>query len=124
MGLLSQDDSQPVIAERAGSKGQFLFICDHAGRDIPAQLGRLGLPAAALDLHIAWDIGAAQVTRRLAAAFEAPAILQRYSRLVVDCNRDPASPGAIAEASDGVVIPGNQDLDAAARASSVAAMAA
>ena len=122
MGLLSQSDWQPVIAERAGSAGPFLFICDHAGRDIPAQLGRLGLAESALDLHIAWDIGAAPVTRRLAAAFDAPAILQRYSRLVIDCNRDPNTAGAIPQVSDGVAIPGNQGLDARARAARIEAI--
>ena len=110
MGLLGGDDSQPVIAGYAGSESPFLFICDHAGREIPAGLGRLGLSDAQLDLHIAWDIGAAEVTRRLAASLGAPYILQRYSRLVVDCNRDPATPEAIAAVSDGVIIPGNRGL--------------
>lgn len=110
MGLLRSTDSQPVIAERAGSDASFLFICDHAGREVPAALGRLGLSEACFDLHIAWDIGAADVTRQLAASLNAPCILQRYSRLVVDCNRDPAAPGAIPAVSDGVAIPGNRDL--------------
>ncbi len=122
MGLLCTADSQPVIAQRSGADAPFLFICDHAGRDIPSALGRLGLPDAALDRHIAWDIGAAEVTRQLSAAMQAPAILQRYSRLVIDCNRDPATPGAIAEVSDGVPIPGNQGLDQAARRARVEAI--
>ena len=112
MGLLGPGDSQSVIAERTGAGALFLFICDHAGRDVPSQLGRLGLPEAAFDLHIAWDIGAAGVTRRLSAALEAPCILQRYSRLVIDCNRDPSRPDAIPEVSDGVSIPANQGLSA------------
>src|SRR4051812_4715829 len=95
MGLLGDGDSQPVIAERMGADGPFLCICDHAGREVPTRLGRLGLPETAFDLHIAWDIGAAGVTRRLAAALGAASVLQRYSRLVIDCNRDPARPDAI-----------------------------
>ncbi len=122
MGLLGRGDSQPVIAGYTGSDSPFLFICDHAGREIPAGLGRLGLSDAQLDLHIAWDIGAAAVTRRLSASLGAPFILQRYSRLVVDCNRDPGTPDAIATVSDGVVIPGNQDLDAAARRARIEAI--
>jgi predicted N-formylglutamate amidohydrolase len=72
----------------------------------------MGIAEAAFDLHIAWDIGAAGVTRRLSAALDAPAILQRYSRLVIDCNRDPARPDAMPEVSDGVAIPANQGLSA------------
>ncbi|MGA0602845.1 N-formylglutamate amidohydrolase [Caulobacter sp. KR2-114] len=122
MGLLCTADSQPVIAERAGSESPFLFICDHAGRAVPAALGRLGLPDACFDQHIAWDIGAAAVTRQLAAKLAAPAILQRFSRLVIDCNRDPATAQAIPEVSDGVVIPGNQGLDGQARQARVEAI--
>jgi predicted N-formylglutamate amidohydrolase len=122
MGLLRAADSQPVIAERSGSNDPFLFISDHAGRDVPSALGRLGLPEAAFDLHIAWDIGAADVTRRLAASLNAPCILQRYSRLVVDCNRDPSTPGAIPAVSDGVAIPGNQDLGAEDRLARIEAI--
>ena len=95
MGLLGGGDLQPVMAERLGADAPFLFTCDHAGRAVPDQLGRLGLPETAFDLHIAWDIGAAGVTRRLAAAVGAACILQRYSRLVIDCNRDPTTPDAI-----------------------------
>jgi predicted N-formylglutamate amidohydrolase len=119
MGLLGAGDSQPVIVERAGSAAPFLFICDHAGRDIPQRLSRLGLPDAALDLHIAWDIGAGAVARRLAASLGACCILQRYSRLVIDCNRAPDRADAAPAVSDGVRIPGNEGLDADALAARV-----
>ena len=122
MECLGPDESQPVIAERTGAGSPFLFVCDHAGRDIPARLGTLGLSDADLGRHIAWDIGAGAVTRRLAAAFEAPAVLQRYSRLVIDCNRDPQTPGAIPETSDGVTIPGNQSLSEADRRARIGAI--
>jgi predicted N-formylglutamate amidohydrolase len=122
MGLLGPRDSQPVIAERSGSGAPFLFVCDHAGRDVPAALNRLGLPDAAFDTHIAWDIGAGNVTRRLGAIMDAPCVLQRYSRLVIDCNRDPQAGSAIPEISDGVFIPANQALGAAARRARVEAI--
>ncbi len=115
MRLLDQGDSHPVIAERSGAEARFLFICDHAGRAVPKKLHHMGIAEAAFDLHIAWDIGAAGVTRRLSEALNAPAILQRYSRLVIDCNRDPARPDAMPEVSDGVVIPANQGLAAEER---------
>ena len=122
MGRSGLDDSQPVIAGGAGSAAPFLLICDHAGREIPESLGDLGLPREAFGLHIAWDIGAAAVTRGLAHALQARFVLQRYSRLVIDCNRDPKTAGAIPEVSDGIAIPGNQGLDAAAKKARIAAI--
>jgi predicted N-formylglutamate amidohydrolase len=70
-------------------------------------LDGLGVPAAELDRHIGWDIGAGGVTGGLAVALEATAILQVYSRLVIDCNRAPGHPTSIAPVSDGTVVPGN-----------------
>ncbi len=111
MGLLGGGDLQSVMAEWLYADALFLFTRDHAGRAVPNQLGRLGLPETAFDLHIAWDIGAAGVTRRLSEALGAACILQRYSRLVIDCNRDPFKPDAIPAVSDGVTIPANEGLD-------------
>ena len=99
MGLLDAPDSQPVVVHSAGAPALFLFTCDHAGRETPRSLGRLGLPESVFDLHIAWDIGAGALTRRLAKTLKATCILQRYSRLVIDCNRDPSRPDAIPAAS-------------------------
>jgi predicted N-formylglutamate amidohydrolase len=73
----------------------------------------LGLPAAAFERHIAWDIGAADVTRRLAELFGAPAVLSRFSRLVIDPNRGTDDPTLVMRLSDGAVIPGNARADAA-----------
>ena len=81
-------------------------------------MGDLGLSAADLDRHIAWDIGAAALARRLADLLEAELVLQAYSRLVADCNRDPSSPEIAPEISDGSVIPANValgDVDLQAR---------
>jgi predicted N-formylglutamate amidohydrolase len=77
---------------------------------LPRQLGDLGIPAAELGRHIAWDIGALAVGRQVAAALDAPLIAQNYSRLVIDCNRDPAVPSSIPAISETVPIPGNTGL--------------
>lgn len=102
-----------------GSKA--LLICDHASHRVPAALGALGLDDALLKLHVGWDIGVADVTRRLAARLDAPAVLAGYSRLVIDCNRRPGTPESITEVSDGIDIPGNRGLDPAQRAAREAA---
>jgi predicted N-formylglutamate amidohydrolase len=102
------------IVNPAG-KALVVFICDHAGRAIPARLGRLGLDEGALGRHIAWDIGIAELTRRLAHQFDAAAVLSAYSRLVVDCNRRLGDATSIPPVSDGVMVPANQGLDTAER---------
>ncbi len=110
MTLLHDSDPKPVIARDFGADPRFLLVCDHAGRAIPRMLGDLGLNEAELETHIAWDIGALGVAERMAEALGARLIAQAYSRLVIDCNRDPTSPGAVLARSDGVDIPGNSGL--------------
>ena len=96
--------------------GRFVFFCDHASNSIPAELHGLGLNAADLARHIAWDIGAAGVTEALSEVFDAPAILSGVSRLVIDCNRHPGAADLIPEVSDGTVIPANARLTQTERA--------
>jgi predicted N-formylglutamate amidohydrolase len=90
-----------------------LFICDHASNAVPAELGGLGLAPEQFQRHIAYDIGAADVTRALASDFEAPAVLSRFSRLVIDANRGSDDPTLVMRLSDGAVIPGNAQVGAA-----------
>lgn len=118
--LLSPLDPAPVQVLREDGRSPFLLIADHAGRAVPSALGRLGLPQSELDRHIGWDIGIAGTTARLSERLDACAILQAYSRLVIDCNRPLDSPGSIVERSDGTPVPGNLDLDAHQRAQRIA----
>ena len=97
-----------------------MLIGDHSGRAIPRGLAGLGLTPAALDRHIACDIGIASLGAALSQALGATFIAQRYSRLVIDCNRDPARADSICEVSDGVDIPGNRSLEPEARARRIA----
>ena len=96
----------------AESRAPFVIVCDHAGRRVPARLGDLGAPPEALERHIALDLGAEAVATRLAEALGACAVIQSYSRLVIDCNRDPAHPDAFAAVADGTPIPANVALSA------------
>ncbi|CAN5905495.1 N-formylglutamate amidohydrolase [soil metagenome] len=109
---MHRDDPSPVHVTNAGGTCPLLLIGDHAGRAIPRSLDGLGLTAADMDSHIAWDIGVAGLGERLAVRLEACFIRQTYSRLVVDCNRRPGASAAMPEISDGVTIPGNLGLDA------------
>jgi predicted N-formylglutamate amidohydrolase len=114
--LLAPDEPAPFEAIDDERSSPFLFTCDHAGKRIPRALGTLGLPDSELSRHIAWDLGAAQVARCLARELGAFAILQTYSRLVIDCNRQVDVPSSIPVISESTVIPGNQGLSAAAAA--------
>jgi len=101
---------------RPQGSGPFVLFCDHAGNHVPAELHHLGLPAAELARHIAWDIGAAGVTAALSEILDAPAILCNTSRLVIDCNRHLNAANLIPAVSDGTLIPGNLHISEAARA--------
>jgi predicted N-formylglutamate amidohydrolase len=114
--LLEPDEAEPVAVHRRDGRSPFLFTCDHGGRLMPRALGDLGLPAAELGRHIAWDIGIAGVGRRLSAALDATLVRQIYSRLVADCNRPPEAPDFAAELSETTAILGNRGLDATALA--------
>jgi predicted N-formylglutamate amidohydrolase len=89
-----------------------LFLCDHAANALPKAYGTLGLAREQLDRHIAYDIGAAWITRRLASLFGAPAILARFSRLLIDPNRGTGDPTLVMQLSDGDIIPGNATIGA------------
>lgn len=89
-----------------------IFVCDHASNALPDVYGLLGLPRTLFDTHIAHDIGAAEVTRTLARSFGVPAILARWSRLLIDLNRGADDPTLVMKLSDGSIIPGNASLDA------------
>lgn len=114
--LLGRDDPSPVVLTNPGGSSPFLLLGDHAGRAVPAALGGLGVPAAAMDLHIAWDIGIGAVGALLSPMLDAPFVRQSYSRLVIDCNRKPGAPDLAPAVSDGVAIPANVDLTAEALA--------
>ena len=108
--LLAADEPGPITVHNENGLSPFLIVVDHAGNSIPRALGRLGVPEAELARHIAWDIGVAAVSRFVADALDATLVQQNYSRLVIDCNRAPASEASIPEISELTPIPGNIGL--------------
>jgi predicted N-formylglutamate amidohydrolase len=108
--LLAPDEPAAFEVIEDQRRSPFLITCDHAGKRLPRALGSLGLPESELSRHIAWDLGAAQVARALARELGAFAILQTYSRLVIDCNRPLDVSSSIPVISEHTVIPGNHDL--------------
>jgi predicted N-formylglutamate amidohydrolase len=100
------------------SRPPLLLLCDHASNALPP--GGLGLEPALLCTHIAYDIGAAAATRALAGAYGAPALLGSWSRLLIDLNRGADDPTLVMKLSDGSIIPGNRQADAAEVAQRIA----
>ena len=113
--LLGGEDVPPVREFNAAGRSPFLLTCDHYGRLIPRALGDLGLPESELVRHIAWDIGIAGVAERLSQHLDAHLIVQRYSRLVIDCNRPPDAASSIPRISEATTIPGNEGISRASR---------
>jgi predicted N-formylglutamate amidohydrolase len=113
--LLAAHEPPPLEVANAEGQSDFVVICEHAGRRIPEALGDLGLPESELERHIAWDIGARDIALALAERLDAPLFMQRYSRLVCDCNRRPDVPGFIPVISEKTRIPGNEGLSAEER---------
>jgi predicted N-formylglutamate amidohydrolase len=113
--LLAPGEPSPVRILRPDGASDLLLAADHAGRLIPRALETLGLDEVERGRHIAWDIGIAGVTEQLAELLDATAILQTYSRLVIDCNRALYHPTSIPPVSETTVIPGNEGLSEAER---------
>jgi predicted N-formylglutamate amidohydrolase len=107
---LDADEFPPVVEENSAGAAAFLLVCDHFGRAIPRGLHNLGLPDGELTRHIAWDVGIAGVATRLARLLNAHLVAQRYSRLVIDCNRPPGAPSSIPMISEATTVPGNEGL--------------
>ena len=121
MGALLGLDEEPAVEVRDGS-GPFVVVCEHASNRLPRALGSLGLAPTDLERHIAFDPGAAGLAAAIAERTGGALVQQRYSRLVIDCNRSPEVPDAIATMSETTVIPGNHDITPEAREERIAAI--
>lgn len=102
------------LVEGDRTKG-LVLLADHAGRALPDEYGDLGLPAAEFERHIAYDIGVEGVTRLLSARLDAPAVMARFSRLLIDPNRSEDDPTLIRQLYDGTVVPANYPMGAQER---------
>ena len=113
---MADDSEAPFEVFNPDGCGPAVIVCEHASNHIPARYHGLGLDDAARQSHAAWDPGAEAVARRLSRALDAPMIAARVSRLVYNCNRPHDAPSAIPPRSESIEVPGNQGLDAGARA--------
>lgn len=108
--FLAADEPAAYVIENQEADGSCLIVCDHASNKIPRSLSGLGLSPADLSRHIAWDIGARDLSLLMAGRLNARCVLANYSRLVIDLNRAPLHHGSILGVSDHTAIPGNSNL--------------
>ncbi len=72
---------------------QTLVTCEHGGNGVPLQFRELFAGRERiLASHRAYDAGALELARRLAAACRAPLLAAETTRLLVDLNRSPRHP--------------------------------
>jgi len=113
---MREEQANEAASETANAAGtsHALLLCDHASNAVPASVagGDLGLPPEEMARHIAYDIGARGVTLELARLMDAPAILTRYSRLVIDPNRGEDDPTLVMRLYDGAIVPANRHITA------------
>ncbi len=108
--LLSPNEPSPFVILNPDSVVPLLLVCDHASNRFPQSLGSMGLDYLDRVSHMTLDIGAGAIAESLADKLGATALLCQYSRLVVDCNRKLSDNSVFLENSEGVDIPGNQNL--------------
>jgi len=101
----------------ADRPARWLITCDHASNWVPSEVGggSLGLSDQDMARHIAYDLGAAAVSRHLGDHLDAPVILSKFSRLVIDPNRGEDDPTILMKLYDGTIIPANRHADMAER---------
>lgn len=108
------DTYHPYHIEGAERPGRWLITCDHARNTVPESVagGDLGIAAADMARHIAYDVGAEGLARGLAEALDSPLIHSDFSRLVIDPNRGEDDPTLVMKLYDGTIIPANRHADA------------
>ena len=108
--LLGPDEPGPFRVLNPLAEKPILLGCDQASQRVPKSLVDMGLDPFARRCHLAVDIGAGGVTKKLAKSLGVTAVVHNYSRLVVDCNRQLMDPSAFLEYGDGILVPGNRNL--------------
>jgi len=90
--------------------GRLVFTCEHASAVLPEPWTWPREDEWLVDTHWASDIGAAAFTRRVAERMNAPAVLSRFSRLLIDPNRPLDSDTLFRENAEGRMVHLNEAL--------------
>ena len=103
----------PFFIHGEDRPSRWLITCDHAANTVPPEIngGDLGLPREDMERHIAYDVGAYEVSKHLGEILNAPVIAANFSRLVIDPNRGEDDPTIMMRLYDGTIIPANKTAD-------------
>jgi len=82
-------------------ESRVVFTCEHASAELPKPWTWPEEDRWLVDTHWASDLGAAAFTRRVARLLNAPAVLSRFSRLLIDPNRPLHSETLFRDNADG-----------------------
>ncbi len=108
-GAVSQTEAYSQIAGEDASG--VVITCEHASQRLPEPWQWPKEDARLVGTHWAYDLGAAELARALAARLRAPAILSRFTRLLADPNRPEDSPTLFRARADGAPIHINLSVD-------------
>lgn len=94
------------------AEAAWVLTCEHASERLPEPYRWSVGERSLLGTHWAIDLGAAAITHALAARLPAPAVLARFSRLLLDPNRAPGVETMFRTRCDDVVLALNVGLTA------------
>lgn len=107
--MTAASDYVELIEKR--SKGcPVILTCEHASERMPEPFRLPEGDAWLVGTHWAYDLGAAELTRELAGALGAGAILSRFSRLLIDPNRSPTAPDLFRKIAEGRPVALNEQV--------------
>ena len=101
-----QEESYIVVPGRADCG--LIVLCDHAGNAFRRAMARWGCPRSSCSATSPTTSVRRTSRASGAHASAAPAVMTRYSRLLIDPNRGTDDPTLIMRLSDGAVVPGNR----------------
>lgn len=100
--LTQLTDSYEVLS---GDRDARVFLtCEHASQRMPPGWRWPDHDRRLIDTHWAYDLGAREMTYSLAVGLGATAVLSRFTRLLVDPNRDENSPTLFRTHADGMEV--------------------
>lgn len=120
--MSSSIDIEPVELIPGRLACAVFLTCEHASERFPAPWQLPAADAHLFGTHWAYDLGAADMTRELAAHIGAPAVLTRFSRLLCDPNRPEDSPELFRQLAEGRPIELNRAVDHAEREARLSGM--
>jgi len=95
---------------RGSRKAPIFLTCEHASERLPEPWRWPDADRRLIGTHWAYDLGARELTLELARALDASAVLARFTRLLVDPNRDELNTDLLRKVAEGAVVELNRQV--------------